>query len=208
MEIVSFKAEARKELGSRGSKLIRREGKIPCVIYGNGDPEYLVATKNQVKSLVYTPEFKIAEIELDGKTNKCLLKDIQMHPVTDEILHIDFLRLQDGVKVKVDIPVGFKGVSPGVKSGGKLIQNLRKIKVKVDPQHLVNKLFVSIEGVELGQSVRVKYVEVTDEMEVLSVLVTPVAQVAVPRALKSATAEAEGEEGIEGGEEAAVVAED
>ncbi len=114
-----------------------------------------------------------------------------MHPVTDEIVHVDFLRLKEGVPVKVELPLGFKGVSPGVKAGGKLIQNMRKVKVKVDPAYLQDRLYVSIEGLELGHSVRVKDVEVNEHMEVMSALATPVAQVAVPRALKSATAAAE-----------------
>jgi large subunit ribosomal protein L25 len=115
---------------------------------------------------------------------------LQVHPVTDEIVHIDFLRLVDDVKVKVELPIGFKGVSPGVKSGGKLIQNMRTIKVKTTPDNLVDKLYVSISRLKLGHSVRVKDVEISEGMEVLSALATPVAQVAVPRALKSATSAA------------------
>lgn len=209
MEIVSFKAEARKEIGTKSAKAARRAGLIPCVIYGNGDTVYFTVTSKQVKGLVYTPDFKLATIEVDGVQNKCFLKDIQMHPVTDEIVHIDFLRLKDGVPLKVEIPIGFKGTSPGVKGGGKLIQTMRKIKVKVDPSDLVDKLYVSIEGLELGDSVRVRDVEVEDNVEVISALATPVAQVAVPRALKSATA-AEEEEGAiaEGGDVAAPAAEE
>jgi large subunit ribosomal protein L25 len=188
MNVVSINAEKRQEVGSKNSRSLRREGKIPCVLYGGDQVDYFTVEPNQVKTLIYTPEFKIAEITIDGATHRCIVKDLQIHPVTDAIVHIDFLRLVDNVKVKVELPLGFKGDSPGVKGGGKLIQNMRTIKVKTTPEHLVDKLYVSIEGLLLGHSVRVKDVEVSEGMEVLSALATPVAQVAVPRALKSATA--------------------
>lgn len=191
MEIVSFKADSRQETGTKGAKALRREGKIPCVLYGGDVSEYFSVTPRQVKALVYTPDFKLASIDVNGTEHKCILKDIQMHPVTDEIVHIDFLKLQDGVPVKVEIPIAFKGESPGIKGGGKLIQSMRKVKIKVKPEDLMDKLFVSIEGLVLGQSVRVRDVEVTEGVEVMTSGATPVAQVAVPRALKSATAEEE-----------------
>ena len=198
MNVVSIKAEKRAEVGSKSSRNLRREGKIPCVLYGGGEVNYFTVVKNQVKSLIYTPEFKLAEIEIDGKTHKCIVKDLQVHPLTDDIVHIDFLRLVDNVKVKVELPLGFTGVSPGVKGGGTLVQNMRTIKIKTTPDKLVDMLYVSIEGLLLGNSVRVKDVEVAEGMEVLSALATPVAQVAVPRALKSTEAEEEeGEEGTE-----------
>lgn len=203
MNVVNVKAEKRVEVGTRSSKLLRREGKIPCVLYGGDQVDYFTVHKNQVKSLIYTPDFKLAEIEIDGSTHKSIVKDLQVHPVTDEIIHIDFLRLIDGVKIKVDLPVGFKGVSTGVKNGGKLIQNMRTIKIKTTPDQLVDKLYVSIEGLLLGDSVRVRDVEVTDDMEVLSAMATPVAQVTVPRALKSAGAAADAEGDGEGAEAAA-----
>ena len=193
MEIVSFKAETRSEIGTRGAKISRREGKVPCVLYGGGITEYFTVVPSQVKHLVYTADFKLASIDINGTEHKCILQDIQMHPVTDEIVHIDFLALQDGIPIKVEIPVAFKGDSPGIKAGGSLVQTMRKIKIKVNPVDLMDKLYVSIEGLELGQSVRVKDIEIGDNVEVLSSLVTPIAQIAVPRALKSEDA-AEGEE--------------
>lgn len=199
MEIVSFKAETRKEIGAKAAKASRKAGQIPCVIYGNGEAVYFTALQSQVKAIVYTPDFKLASITVDGVENKCILKDIQLHPVTDAIVHIDFLRLKEGVPVKVEIPIAFKGVSPGVKGGGTLVQTMRKVKIKVDPSKLMDKLFVSIDGLELNHSVRVKDLEIEEGVEFLSPISTPVAQVVVPRALKSVTAadEEEDEEGVE-----------
>ena len=193
MNVVNVKAEKRSEVGSKGSKAIRRAGRIPCVLYGGDNVEYFSVHPNGVKHLIYTPDFKIAEIEVDGATTRCIVKDLQIHPVTDDIVHIDFLRLIDDVKIKVELPVGFKGVSPGVKGGGKLIQTMRKVKVKALPKDLQDTLYVSIEGLELGEAVRVRDVEVTEGIEIMNPPATPVARVAVPRALKSAAAADGGE---------------
>ena len=195
MEIVSLKATPRTEVGSKNARAIRREGNIPCVLYGGDKAEYFSLEPGHVKHLIYTPDFKLALIDINGEEHKCILKDLQMHPVTDEVMHIDFLKLVDGTPIKVEIPIGFKGESPGIKAGGKLTQNLRSIKVKTKPEHLVDKLYVSIEGLALGQSVRVRDVEVNENIEVLSQGATPVGQVLVPRALKSATSAAEKAEG-------------
>ncbi|MEM6697760.1 MAG: 50S ribosomal protein L25, partial [Bacteroidota bacterium] len=130
-------------------------------------------------------------------TYTCIVKEVQYHPLTDEILHIDFLQLVEGTAVKVELPITFYGDSPGLKVGGKLLQNLRRLKVKTTPEHLVDELKVDISSLELGQAVRVKDVDVTDEMEVMVSPATPVAVVEVPRALKSAAAAAAKEEGAE-----------
>lgn len=199
MNVVSVKAEKRTEVGSKSSKALRREGKIPCVLYGGDTVEYFTVEPNDVKSLIYTPDFKIAEIDLDGTPSRCIVKDLQMHPVTDQIVHIDFLRLVENAKIKVELPIAFKGVSPGVKGGGRLIQLMRTVKVKGYPKDLSEVLYVSIEGLKLGETVRIKDVEVASELEVLSQPATPVAKVAVPRALKSATSA--GVDGEEDGDE-------
>lgn len=194
MEIVNIKAEVRSEVGSRTARAIRREGKIPCVVYGGDKVDYFAVSPADVKDLIYTPNFKLASIEIDGTEHKCIVKDLQAHPVTDEIIHIDFLRLVEGHPLKVNVPVAFKGASPGVKAGGKLVQTMRTVKIKTDPSNLVDKLYVSVSGLGLGQSVRVRDIEPNENIEILSAPATPVAQVTIPRALKSAAA-AEKKEG-------------
>ena len=154
-----------------------------------------------VKTMIYTPHFKLAEIVLEGTTRKAIIKDIDFHPVTDEIMHMDFLELVDGHPVLADIPVSFKGVSPGVKSGGKLIRTLRKVTVKTTPENLVDTLFVSIDELELGSAVRVKDIELPEGVQVMVEGATPVANVEVPRALKSADEKEEGGDATEGEEE-------
>ena len=110
----------------------------------------------------------------------------------DTIEHLDFLAIEDGRKVKVDIPIRFKGESPGVKNGGKLMQSLRRVTVKVDPVHLVDEVFIDISNLELGSAVKVKDIEKNENLELMVGLNIPVATVEVPRALKSVEEEAEG----------------
>ncbi|MBX2872081.1 MAG: 50S ribosomal protein L25 [Saprospiraceae bacterium] len=197
MEIVAIKGQVRTDVGKKASKAVRNEGRVPCVIYGSQDTLHFTIDPKQVKPLVYTPDFKLAEVELDGASHKCIIKDIQFHPVSDAIVHIDFLSLTEGHKLKVEIPVGFEGVSPGMKLGGKLQQNLRRVKIKTTPEHLVDKLILDVSHLELGQAVRVRDLKVSDDIEIISPLGTPIASVEIPRALRSATSAEEAEEGEE-----------
>ena len=195
METVAVNGTIRTEVGKKATKAVRKQGEVPCVIYGGKEVIHFTSAPSAFKHLIFTPEFKLAEITLDGTAYKCILKDAQYHPVTDEIVHMDFLQLIEGQSILVNIPVAFKGVSPGVKAGGKLVSKLRTIKIKTTPDHIVNQLFVDISEVELGGSVRVRDVEITDGMQIMNPGATPVASVEVPRALKSAAAgEEEGEE--------------
>jgi len=212
MEIVSLSTSPRTDVGRKGTKAIRKSGSIPAVMYGGGEVKHFTTNIRDVKTLIFTPEFKLAEIEIDGAKHKAILKDIQFHPVSDEVMHMDFLKLIEGVKVKVDIPVKFEGTSPGVKEGGKLVTSLRTVKVKTVPEKLVDKLIADISGTMLGQAIRVKDLQVGEGIEVMTDPNIPVAAVNVPRVLKSleeeeaeeaeAAAEAAGEAG-EGGDAAA-----
>lgn len=191
MQVINIDAQERTEYGKSSSKAIRKEGRIPVVIYSKDGVKHASVTNNDVKSIVYTPDFKLAEINVGGTIAKCTLQDIQFHPVTDNIVHMDFLELVDGHPVKVSVPVKFKGTSPGVKVGGKLMQSLRRVKIKCNPENIVNELFVDISNLELGSAVRVREIELPDGVTMMSEGSTPVANVEVPRALKSAASAAE-----------------
>jgi large subunit ribosomal protein L25 len=193
MNTVAISGALRSELGKKGAKADRNEGKIPCVMYGGESNVHFTVTHNDIKSIVYTADFNVAEITVDGKSYKAILKGYDMHPVTDNITHIDFIELVDGNYVKVDIPVRFKGESPGVKLGGKLMQSIRRVTVKTLPENLVDELFVDISELELGMAVRVRDIESPENMQVMNAGATPVAIVEVPRALRSAAAAAEKE---------------
>lgn len=141
-------------------------------------------TLGDLRGLVYTPDFKTAEVTIDGKKHKAIVKQVQFNPVNDTIAHVDFLRLIDGHPIKVELPIRFSGVSPGVKNGGKLIQQLRKVLVKTMPELLVDQMLVDISEVELGQSLRIRDVKVKEGIEILMSPNVPVAIVDIPRALR------------------------
>ncbi len=200
METVAVNGTIRTEVGKKATKTIRNQGEVPCVIYGGDQVVHFSSTPKAFKNLIFTPEFKLVEITIDGTAYKCILKEAQYHPVSDEIVHLDFLQLIDGQNIIVNIPVAFKGVSPGVKAGGKLVSKLRTIKIKTTPDQIVNQLFVDISSTTLGGSVRVRDVEVTEGMQVMNPGATPVASVEIPRALKSAGAAAAADAAVASGE--------
>lgn len=195
MEIVSIKGEERKDLGKKATKQLRADGKIPCVLYGKDELVHFTITSKQVKPLVYTPDFKLANIELNGKEYRCILKDMQWHPVKDSILHIDFLRLIDSLPIKLEVPIRFVGSSPGVKIGGKLLQKVRRVKIKTIPEHMVSEVELDISTLELGQSIRIRDIKVNEHTEIMQQPGTPVATIEIPRSLRSATAAAAKEAG-------------
>lgn len=191
MEVISFEANVRENLGTKSAKSARSNDRIPAVMYGGDEPVHFTTTVSDVRHLVYTPDFKVAEISVNGQAYRCILKDVQFHPVTDAIQHIDFLRLVEGQPVKIEVPVRFVGNSPGVRAGGKLLQNLRRVKIKALPKHMVNEVKLDISTLELGQAVRVRDIDTAEGVEILNPPSTPVAVIEIPRALRSATAAAE-----------------
>nr|MBS0037832.1 50S ribosomal protein L25 [Saprospiraceae bacterium] len=203
MEMVSIKADLRENLGKQASKSARRNKLVPAVIYGSDENIHALCDPSSFKKLIYTPDFRLAEVSINGNTYKCILKDVQFHPVTEEILHVDFQKLVDNVETKVSIPLKVVGTSPGVKGGGKLIKLVRKVKIKAKPENLIDTLFVDITGLELGDSKRISDIECPEGVQILNASGIPVISVEVPRVLKTVKpgeVGVEGEEGEEGEE--------
>ena len=200
METVAIKAESREAAGGKGARDVRRNGLIPAVVYGGEEVAHVAISLNDLRHAVYTPDFKLVDLDIDGKQVRCIVKDIQFHPVSEHIVHVDFLRLTPGQPVKVDVPVRFEGVSPGVRNGGKLTQKLRRISIKTTPEEMVDELVFDISSLVLGSSIRVKDAKVGPNIEILNSPSIPVASVHVPRALKGIDEEGEEEEGEEGEE--------
>jgi len=194
MEVVAVQGQIRENLGKSGAKATRRNESIPCVLYGGNENIHFSASFKDVRHLVYTPAFKLADIDIDGKTYRAILKEAQFHPVSEEILHIDFLRLIENHKVKVDIPVRLKGTAAGVKTGGVLQQLLRKVKVVTTPENLVDELSADVSHLQMGQSVRVKDIATSEEVQILNNPNVPIGIIEVPRALRSASSAMEEEE--------------
>jgi len=214
MQTLTIKASSRQDVGKKAAKAVRSEGRVPGVIYGGDDTVHFTIPVNDLKPIVYTGDLYKVIVDVDGSTYDTILKDIQFHPVTDVIEHIDFQELVAGRKLRTEIPIKITGTSPGVKNGGKLQQKLRTLRVRVTPANIVDHVLVDISNLELGSSVKVSDV-VTGDIEVLTPSSNPVASVVVPRALRSAEDEAadaaaealEGAEGEgEGGEAGAEAA--
>lgn len=201
MQSVQVSGEVRENLGKKHSKATRREGSVPAVLYGAGDPVHFTIKPLAVRSLIYSPEFKLAELSVGGKTYKAIVKDYQFHPVTDNLRHIDFLALKDDHPVKVQVPVTFEGTSPGVRGGGKLQVAVRRVKIKTTPANLVDKLVLDISKLELGSAIRVRDIKEIKGVQIMNPPGQPIASVEVPRALRSA-ATAEAKEAEKGGDAA------
>ena len=185
MEVLNISASIRDEAGSRAVKHLRRQGKVPCIIYGFGIEKAISLDSHDFKNLVYSPDFKLVELELDGEKIKCILKDVQFHPVTDQIIHADFMALTEGRKLKVEVPVRFSGQPSGVSQGGKLQQKIRRISIKTTPEQLIDHVEVDVSNLDLGHSIRVRDIDVSDEIEILNPPGIPLASVEIPRALRS-----------------------
>lgn len=157
MKSIAISGAVRANHGKKDAKSLRREGKVPCVLYGadnNAIP--FSADAKSFKDLVYTPEFNAAAINLDGKEYKAIIQDIQFHPVNDSILHIDFIQLVDKKPVKAAVPVKLVGTAAGVKAGGKLVKTTRLLKVKAEPANLPAAIEINVENLEVGANFRVK----------------------------------------------------
>ncbi len=186
METIKISGESREVKGSAKAAQVRKQGMIPCIVYGGGENIAFSVKPLDVRSLIYTPDFKLVEIDVNGKSYTAVLKDIQVHPLTDNVEHIDFLRLVDGHPIKLQIPVKCVGISEGVKIGGKLQQKLRKITIKTTPEKMVDHLSVDVSLLKLGESVRVRDIQVPEGIEIMNPMANPVASVEIPRALRSA----------------------
>ncbi len=190
MEVMRFQAKPRTELGKTSTKAVRKENLVPCVLYGGDDIQHFTLVPLTLRTLVYSPEFKVVEIELDGQVHKCILKHVQYHPVTESIMHIDFLRLIEDHPIRIEVPIHFEGVAQGLKAGGKLIKKMRKVKVRTTPEHLIDKIVLDTTPMALGQSQRIKDLKEYEGVEVLNNENIPVATIDIPRALRGGTDEA------------------
>ena len=167
MKSINIKGHYRTEIGTKFATLLRKEGNVPCVIYGGEQPIHFYADAPAFRHLVYTSELKKAEIQFEDKTVNCIVQDIQFHPVTDEILHIDLIQLMPGKPVVVEVPIVLTGSSRGVRAGGKLKLVMRKIKVKSTEDNMPSSIEHDITQLKVGQSARVSDLN-TDGIEVVT----------------------------------------
>jgi len=189
MKSITIKGSERESVGKVATKALRNAGAVPCVLYGGNQPVHFSADERAFKTLVYTPNAHTVVIELEGKSFNAILQDIQVHPVSDKILHIDFFQLFDDKEITMEVPVKVTGVSPGVLLGGVLRLNTRRLKVKALPKNLPDFVEAEISQLEMGNKLYVTKL-VSDKYKLLHPDNTVVAQVRISRAAMKAAQEA------------------
>lgn len=162
MKSITIKGSKRESVGKVATKALRNAGMVPCVIYGGDKPIHFSAEENEFRNLVYTPNVYTASIEIDGETISAVLQDIQFHPVTDSILHIDFYQLFEDKPITMTIPVQLTGKSPGVLNGGSLRFTNRKLKVKALPADLPDFITADISKLRIGNKLYITSLETKD----------------------------------------------
>jgi len=189
MKTITIEGQLRTEFGKSATRQLRSQELVPGVIYGGAEEVNFSAPAAALRTLVYTPSFQIAEVTLNGKTYKTILKDLQFDKVDDKLIHIDLLELVDDKKVIADIPLKYVGTSKGVKDGGKLITKMKSLKVKTYPKYLKEQIEVNIEPLELNGNIRVEDVKI-EHYEIMNSPRIPVASVVLTRQLKQEEASA------------------
>lgn len=197
MKEVSLSGSVRTNVGKKDAKAVRVAGNVPCVVYGAGTQTHFSVKHADLEKLIYTPSVYIINVDVDGKSVKTIFQDIQYHPVTDRILHVDFIELQNDKKIKVNIPVNLFGRSPGVLNGGKLQQIFRRLKVYALPGDLPDSIEVDISSLKIGMAVRVSDVN-NDKLNITNAANSVICSVKMARG----AADEEEEEGAEEGAEA------
>ena len=189
MKTITIEGHLRTESGKKAARQIRSQENVPAVIYGGATEVNFYASAKAFKPLVYTSEFLIAEVSVDGKKYRCILKDLQFDKVSDLLLHVDLLELVDDKKVVATLPLKFVGTSVGVKAGGKLVSKVKAVKVKAYPKDLREFIELDITNLELNANLRIEDIKVPN-MEIMNSPRIPVASVVMTRQLKQEESEA------------------
>jgi large subunit ribosomal protein L25 len=189
MKTITIKGQLRTGTGKSATRQLRSQDMVPGVIYGGAQEVSFAAPATEFKPLVYTPDFQLAEVTVEGKTYRCILKDLQFDKVSDRLNHVDLLELVEDKKVSATIPLKFTGTSAGVKEGGKLVTKMKALKVKTLPKYLRENIEVDITSLELNGNIRVEDVKL-DHYEILNSPRIPIASVIMTRQLKQEEAAA------------------
>ena len=189
MKTIAISGSPRENVGKRDAKELRYEGKVPAVLYGGKEQQHFAVVTTELKDAIYTPEASFVEITLGGEKIKAIIKELQYHPLTDLLLHVDFLQLFDEKEIVMEIPIKLTGTSPGVKMGGKLVQKLRKLRVRSLPKDMPQAVEVSIAKLEVGNLFRVRDLQ-KGEYTVTNTGEDTIVSVGMSRALKQAEQQA------------------
>jgi len=186
----------RGNVGKKDAKKVRKEGLVPCVLYGGKEQIHFVMEEKAFKPILFTPDVFLIKLEIEGKQHEVILQDVQYHPVTDSIMHADFYQITPGKPVKVSVPVTIVGTSKGVLRGGKLVQKFRKLHVKGLVENIPDKIEIDISKLDIGGAIKVADLKVAN-VEFLDPASALVVTVRTARALAAVAEEEETAEGAE-----------
>ena len=189
MKSIAISGSLRENVGKRDAKELRYQAQVPAVLYGGPTQTHFSVSAADLKAVVYTPVVHFIDLNIAGVTSRAIIKDMQFHPLTEQLIHIDFLLLDDNKPITIEIPVKLTGTSPGVKTGGKLVQKLRKLRVKALPKDHLDAIEVSIEKLDVGKSVKVGELKF-DNLTITNAKEDTIVSVTTSRALRQAEQEA------------------
>jgi large subunit ribosomal protein L25 len=189
MKSFAISGSPRENVGKRDAKELRYQGLIPAVLYGGKTQTHFAVSAAELKPVIYTPVVHFIDITVGNVKSTAIIQDIQFHPLTEQILHVDFLELDEKKPIAIEIPIRLTGTSPGVKMGGKLVQKLRKLRIKALPKDHLDTIDVSIEELEVGKSVRVGDLKF-DKLTITNAKEDTIVSVTTSRALRQAEQEA------------------
>ena len=197
MKSINVTGTSRATTGKKATREIRKSGAVPCNLYGeakgeNGKPVAMSfsATQEELRKLVYSPEIYSVNLNIDGKEYKAIMKELQFHPVTDKLLHVDFYEINETKPIVMEVPIKLNGLAEGVKAGGKLAANVRKLKVRAPYTAIPERLEIDVTNLGLGKTIKVAELN----FEGLEIVTSPsvvVCQVKMTRSALSAAAKAE-----------------
>jgi large subunit ribosomal protein L25 len=199
MKTVVVKGQKRNSLGKKEAKQLRSQELVPSVLYGAGEPIHFAVPFSEMRQLVYTPGVFLVDVDIEGAIYTAIMQDVQWHAVEEQILHVDFLKIEEGKKIKIDLPVKITGLAKGIKAGGKLKLNLRRLKVKALAKDLPDTIDINVTKLGIGQSIKVgdltlKNIEILDKKSnvVVAVTITRAAKGAVGAVIEEEEDEVEG----------------
>lgn len=183
MNSIKIEGQLRTDFGKKATRHLRSEGKVPAVIYGGTETVSFSAPASAFRHLVYTPEFQLAVVTVNGKEHTCILKDLQFDVVTDSLTHVDLLELVEDKKVIANLPLKFVGQPEGVKAGGRLEIKMKTVRVRTYPKYLKSAIEVNISDLKLNENLRVQDIP-AENYELMNSLRIPVASIVMTRALR------------------------
>ena len=183
MKTANLSGSLRKNVGKADAAELRARGYVPCVLYGNGEQVHFCSTGYELERLINTPDTLLVHLNVEGREFKCIIQEKQFNPVSDAIQHIDFLVINEDKPVKLELPVTYFGTSPGVRAGGKLVSQMRKLKVKGLIKDLPESIKVDISNLELGKVIRVKEINL-EGVNILDAPNNPICSITIPRGLR------------------------